>query len=96
MGDFRRSGQSGAFRGWLRAITRNKIGDEVQEDGLLAHRALELVRAEFEDRTWQAFWRVAAEGRPPADIADELGMTLHAVYKAKSRVLCRLRRELGD
>jgi RNA polymerase sigma-70 factor (ECF subfamily) len=27
-------------------------------DGLLSHRALELVQAEFEPRTWQAFWRV--------------------------------------
>lgn len=60
----------------------------------LVHRALELVRAEFEESTWQAFWRTAVDGRSPAGVAEELGMTLHAVYKAKSRVLQRLRHEL--
>ncbi|MBN1912276.1 MAG: sigma-70 family RNA polymerase sigma factor [Pirellulales bacterium] len=61
----------------------------------LPRRGLELVRAEFENRTWEAFWRTTVDGRPPSDVADELGMTLAAVYKAKSRVLRRLRRELG-
>jgi RNA polymerase sigma-70 factor, ECF subfamily len=57
---------------------------------------MELVRGEFEERTWLAFWRVTAEEKPPAVVAEELGMTLQAVYKAKSRVLCRLRQELDD
>lgn len=65
------------------------------EDALW-RRGLELVRAEFEDRSWRAFWRVAVDGRSPAEVADELGMTLHAVYKAKSRILRRLRQELSD
>jgi RNA polymerase sigma-70 factor (ECF subfamily) len=62
----------------------------------LYHRALELVRGEFEARTWQAFWRVAVEGQAPAEIAADLGMTASAVRKAKSRVLLRLREEVGD
>ena len=57
---------------------------------------MELARAEFEDRTWQAFWRITAEGEFPADVAKGLGMSLQAVQKAKSRVLCRLRREIDD
>jgi RNA polymerase sigma-70 factor, ECF subfamily len=64
-------------------------------DGLLSRRALDLVRAEFENRTWEAFWRTAVEGQSPGDVAAELGMTVPAVYKAKSRVLRRLRQELG-
>jgi len=62
----------------------------------LYHRALELVRGEFEERTWQAFWRAAVDGQAPADIAADLGMTPAAVRKAKSRVLHRLREEVGD
>lgn len=58
------------------------------------HGALGMVQAEFEDRTWRAFWRVVVDGQPPAAVADELGMTAAAVYKAKSRVLNRVRREL--
>jgi RNA polymerase sigma-70 factor, ECF subfamily len=61
----------------------------------LLHRALEAVRAGFEDRTWQAFWRTAVDGRPPADVAAELGLGLASVYQARSRVLRRLRDELG-
>ena len=67
-----------------------------EAEGTLWRRAVDLVRAGFEDRTWQAFWRVAAEGRPSAEVAAELGMTIDAVYQAKSRVLRRLRAELGD
>lgn len=66
----------------------------LNEDTLLVRRSLELIRNEFEDRTWQAFWRIAVEGQRPTDVAAVLGMTLAAVYQAKSRVLKRLRREL--
>jgi RNA polymerase sigma-70 factor (ECF subfamily) len=62
----------------------------------LLWRGLELIRSEFEPRTWQAFWLTAVEGRAPKDVADELGMSGGAVRVAKSRVLHRLRAELGD
>ena len=70
--------------------------DESDSDSALTHRALESLQAEFEDRTWRAFWRAAVDGQAPVHIAEDLGMTLHAVYKAKSRVLCRLRLRYGD
>jgi RNA polymerase sigma-70 factor (ECF subfamily) len=75
-----------------------KLGDspEPETPGSLYRRALQLVQAEFEERTWKAFWGVAVDGRAPADMADELGMSLNAVYIAKTRVLRRLRQELGD
>jgi RNA polymerase sigma-70 factor (ECF subfamily) len=69
--------------------------DPDQEHGLI-RRALQLLQGEFEDRTWQAFWRATVEGQAPADVAAALGTSLNAVYKAKSRVLQRLRQELGD
>ena len=62
----------------------------------LLHRALELVRLEFEDRTWQAFWRVTVEGQAAADVARDLGMSRNAVYIARSRILQRLHQEFGD
>jgi RNA polymerase sigma-70 factor (ECF subfamily) len=70
--------------------------EEAEELRRLYHRGLELIRGEFEDRTWQAFWRTAVEGRTPRDVAAELSMTSGAVRVAKSRVLQRLREELGD
>lgn len=64
------------------------------DEGGLYKRALEMIRWEFEDQTWQAFWQVTVEQQYPADVAQSLGMTPNAVYKAKARVLRRLRDEL--
>jgi RNA polymerase sigma-70 factor, ECF subfamily len=65
---------------------------EVQE--MVLPIGLELVRAEFEPRTWEVFHRVAIQRQPPARVANELGMSIQAVYQAKSRVLRRLRQDL--
>jgi RNA polymerase sigma-70 factor (ECF subfamily) len=56
-------------------------------------RAVDAVRAQFEDHTWEAFWRTTVDERPAADVAAELGMSIGAIYKAKSRVLRRLRED---
>jgi RNA polymerase sigma-70 factor (ECF subfamily) len=60
----------------------------------LVGRAAELLRGEFQPQTWRACWAVAAEGKAPAAVAAELGMSVASVYAAKSRVLRRLRQEL--
>jgi RNA polymerase sigma-70 factor, ECF subfamily len=65
-------------------------------DSRFARRALEVVRAEFEPRTWDAFWRIAVDGQSAAEVAAAMQLSLPAVYQAKSRVLRRLRRELSD
>lgn len=62
----------------------------------LLRRALESIRGEFHERTWRAFWGVVVEGRAAADVAADLDMRPGAVRVSKSRVLLRLRRELGD
>ena len=76
----------------------SSLGDHPADAGelaCLARRAMELVRAEFTDDTWQAFWRITIDGQPAKTIAAELGMTLRAVYQAKYRVLQRIRQLLG-
>jgi RNA polymerase sigma-70 factor (ECF subfamily) len=65
----------------------------------LFQRAADEVRGEFTPSTWQAFWRTAVEGRPGAEVAAALGLSVGAVYIARSRVLARLKRrieQLGD
>ena len=42
-------------------------------------------------RTWQAFWRTAVDGQPGKQVAADLGLTVAAVYHARSRVLARLK-----
>ena len=53
--------------------------------------ACERVRAEVADATWQAFWRTAIEGQPSKQVAADLGLTVAAIYVARSRVLTRLK-----
>ncbi len=68
--------------------------DGVDTVAAVANRAVDLVRNDFESHTWQAFHETAIQNRRAADVADQLGMTVSAVYTAKSRVLRRIREEL--
>lgn len=65
-----------------------------EHDEHLAARALKLVEGDFAPATWAAFCRQVLDGRPPAAVAAELGLSVNAVLLAKSRVLKRLRAEL--
>jgi RNA polymerase sigma-70 factor, ECF subfamily len=67
---------------------------EGEYQAYLVHRALDLMKAEFEPVTWRACWAFVVEGRLAAVVAAELGITPNAVYLAKARVLRRLRAEL--
>lgn len=57
-------------------------------------QALALLEGEFQARTWRAFRAHGVDGRPAAEVAAELGVSVNAVYLATSRVLRRLRAEL--
>jgi RNA polymerase sigma-70 factor (ECF subfamily) len=56
--------------------------------------ASEKVRAEFRERTWQAFWRTAVLGEDIDRVAADLCVSPGAVYIARSRVTARIRREI--
>jgi RNA polymerase sigma-70 factor, ECF subfamily len=61
----------------------------------LVHRALEVMQTEFEPNTWKACWELVTSGDSVSQVAQRLGMSENAVYLASSRVLRRLRGELG-
>ena len=67
-----------------------------QERSILLAQVLDLIRPEFEDRTWRAFWQTAIEDQSPNNVAETLEMKPAAVRQAKSRILRRLREELGQ
>jgi RNA polymerase sigma-70 factor (ECF subfamily) len=82
----------------LSAVPGPEVPDFLEEAEYrqrLVSRALQLMQSGFEATTWKACWESAVEGRPAADVARELGMTVDAVYAARSRVLRRLREELA-
>jgi RNA polymerase sigma-70 factor (ECF subfamily) len=59
-------------------------------------RLLAIVEPDFHPTTWEAFRRFALDGRPAAQVAEDVGLTENAVLQAKSRILKRLRAEAGD
>lgn len=130
---FRKERPGDTFRGWLRTITRNKLGDFMRaagnqpraeggtdayqrmqqqpdrlleadsdceagfdEESTILGAALAVLRNDFEDTTWQAFWRATVEDQPHDVIAEALGISRQAVRQAKYRVLSRLRQELCE
>src|SRR5262245_57567428 len=64
-------------------------------DEHVVRKLLATVEPDFEPRTWQAFTRFALDGRPAAEVAQELGISESAVVQAKFRILKRLREEAG-
>jgi RNA polymerase sigma factor (sigma-70 family) len=53
--------------------------------------ASEQVRREVTEATWQAFWRTAVGGQSGKQVAADLGLSVAAVYLARSRVVARLK-----
>ncbi len=127
-------GTSGAFRGWLWTITRNKLRDRIRrrrdwpaasggttahlqlntladvcmdqicseepssadDERLLMRRALGQIESSFNESTWKAFWRTVVDGLSTDVVCSELGMSPASIRQARSRVMRRLRQQLGD
>lgn len=66
---------------------------EEEHDRHITQRLLQLIRPRFEAKTWRAFERIAFDGASPDETATELGISVNAVFIAKSRVLTALRQE---
>jgi RNA polymerase sigma-70 factor, ECF subfamily len=63
-----------------------------EHDEYVTRRLLALIRPQFEAKTWLAFQRVALEGVSADQVAADLGLSVNAVFIAKSRVLHMLRK----
>jgi RNA polymerase sigma-70 factor, ECF subfamily len=64
-----------------------------EHDRHVTQRLLEHLKPRFEATTWKAFQRVALDGLPAAQAAAELGLSVNAVFIARSRVMTLLRQE---
>lgn len=58
--------------------------------------AADAVREQFQPATWDAFWKTAVENQEAAAVAATLGLSVGAVYIAKSRVVAKLREKLQE
>ena len=66
----------------------------IDADCLIVRQVLKVIRRDFAQQTFDAFWRTAVEGQSAPEAAEALGMTVPAVRQAKCRILKRLREEL--
>lgn len=82
----------------IAGIAATEYDDEssvISERRMLVRRAAELVRHEFADTTWRAFWLTAVEQKSAPEAAAALNISHGAVRQAKYMVLRRLRQELA-
>jgi RNA polymerase sigma-70 factor (ECF subfamily) len=66
-------------------------GWEVEWEQQLFRWACQQVRREVTERSWEAFWRTAIDAQSGAEVAAALGMSVAAVYGARSRIVARLK-----
>ena len=64
-----------------------------EHDRHVLRRLFAMIEPDFQPSTWQAFRRLVLDGAPAATVATELGLSVNAVFIAKSRILQRLRQE---
>jgi RNA polymerase sigma-70 factor (ECF subfamily) len=91
------TGDSAALQLLNEQPARAETDEELWEQEYKRQRfrwACDRVRGEFEERSWQAFWMTAVDGKKAAEVAEQLSMTIGSVYTARSRVLSRVRREI--
>jgi RNA polymerase sigma-70 factor (ECF subfamily) len=69
---------------------------EAKDIQSLMWRAIKQIENSIEVQTWQAFWRTTVDGISTAVAARELNLSPASVRQARSRVLRRLRQQLGD
>lgn len=49
------------------------------------------IKDQFQTKTWEAFWRTSVDGEAAQNVAEELGISLGAVYAGKCRIMANLR-----
>ena len=64
--------------------------------GELVARGLKQIRMEFAEKTWRMFERAVIDDIATAQVADEFGVSPATVRQSRSRILRRLRQQLGD
>jgi RNA polymerase sigma factor (sigma-70 family) len=91
--------RKGVSDGWgddIEALASATVDPAWAEEfnGYIFQRALDRIRSEFEDDVWQAFDLTWLNDVKPRQAAEKIGKTSAWVYKARYKVIERLRKEL--
>lgn len=68
----------------------------IEYERAVFRHAAEIVRPRVKPSTWKAFWRTSIDGVSPEEVAKETGMTVGAIYIARSRVMARLQKQAAS
>jgi len=84
----------------LQAVVDSQVEEStrslsVNQDHVV-RRALEVIRTEFRAADFDVFQRHVLEGLSAQDVGRQFGLKPSSVYAVKSRILKRLREELGE
>ncbi len=97
---FRKRREQQADTGDLRGLEDNQPSpDEVWEKQWKHQHikyCVELLRREVSQQTFEAFFMVVIDERPVAEVCDALGMNRNQIYKAKERMLRRVRKKMVE
>ncbi len=67
------------------------LSDSTNDLNTLVNSVLDMIRVDFSEQTWTAFWQTCGLGRPPSEVAKEMGMTPAAICMCRARVMRRIR-----
>lgn len=76
--------------------SNGSVGAVEQTTKIVFDAIVQLVRSEFSEQDWTAFWRVTVDGETAGEVAERLGITRNMVYLAKTRITRRVREEFGE
>ena len=87
---------SDATQSALVNIPKNDAGTtwDLNYQQALVGRAMELLKPEFQEPTWNALREYVLSGRSANEVAEASGLSVWTIYAAKSRLMSRLREEL--
>jgi RNA polymerase sigma-70 factor (ECF subfamily) len=100
--DYRQPGAGGGDSQVLRQLDATAARDDLAQrlheefDQELLDEAMRRVQGRVAASTWDAFRLTALDGLSGAEVAERLGLTVAAVFKARSRVQQMLKDELAE
>jgi len=94
--EYRKNQTQGSQVPLFDAPDERQVSDYGQEEfeRHVVHRALKIMKADFEEKTWMACWEQIVNDKKGKEVAAMLGMSVAAVYQARTKVLRRLRQDL--
>ncbi len=76
------------------SVSQDKEEFQVEYRRSVFQWAASRIETQVQPATWQAFYRTSVQLASVRHVAEELGLTIGAVYIARSRVMARLREEV--